>query len=124
MIHVSNLTKYYGDYPAVQDVSFDVPVARSSWIALRILGSSHTNPIFVLVDGKPIRASRRSAQWCLDGVERCWTQKQRFIKADEMADAQQAYDHARQVYRRLVQECDPNEPSFHPSVVSGQGGRP
>ena len=24
MIHVSNLTKYYGDYPAVQDVSFDV----------------------------------------------------------------------------------------------------
>jgi len=25
MIHVSNLTKYYGDYPAVLDVSFDVP---------------------------------------------------------------------------------------------------
>jgi ABC-2 type transport system ATP-binding protein len=24
MIHVSNLTKYYGDYPAVQEVSFDV----------------------------------------------------------------------------------------------------
>jgi len=24
MIHVSHLTKYYGDYPAVQDVSFDV----------------------------------------------------------------------------------------------------
>jgi ABC-2 type transport system ATP-binding protein len=24
LIHVSNLTKYYGDYPAVQDVSFDV----------------------------------------------------------------------------------------------------
>jgi ABC-2 type transport system ATP-binding protein len=25
MIHVSNLTKHYGDYPAIQDVSFDVP---------------------------------------------------------------------------------------------------
>src|SRR5689334_13151419 len=25
VINVSNLTKYYGDYPAVQDVSFDVP---------------------------------------------------------------------------------------------------
>ncbi len=25
MIHVSNLTKYYGDYAAVRDVSFDVP---------------------------------------------------------------------------------------------------
>lgn len=28
MIHVRNLTKYYGDYPAVQDVSFDVPAGR------------------------------------------------------------------------------------------------
>ena len=28
MIHVSNLTKYYGDYPAVQDVSFDVPAGQ------------------------------------------------------------------------------------------------
>src|SRR5947207_2554609 len=25
VIHVSNLTKYYGDYAAVRDVSFDVP---------------------------------------------------------------------------------------------------
>src|SRR5262245_31023221 len=25
MIHVSNLTKYYGDYAAVRNVSFDVP---------------------------------------------------------------------------------------------------
>src|SRR6202789_2690483 len=25
VIHVSKLTKYYGDYPAVRDVSFDVP---------------------------------------------------------------------------------------------------
>jgi len=28
MIHVSKLTKYYGDYPAVQDVSFDVPAGQ------------------------------------------------------------------------------------------------
>src|SRR6184192_2647572 len=28
MIHVSQLTKYYGDYPAVQDVSFDVPAGQ------------------------------------------------------------------------------------------------
>jgi ABC-2 type transport system ATP-binding protein len=28
MIHVRNLTKYYGDYPAIQDVSFDVPAGR------------------------------------------------------------------------------------------------
>lgn len=28
MIHVSHLTKYYGDYPAVQDVSFDVAAGQ------------------------------------------------------------------------------------------------
>src|SRR5262249_41580689 len=28
VIHVSNLTKYYGDYAAVRDVSFDVPAGQ------------------------------------------------------------------------------------------------
>jgi ABC-2 type transport system ATP-binding protein len=28
MIHVSNLTKFYGDYPAIQDVSFDVAAGQ------------------------------------------------------------------------------------------------
>jgi ABC-2 type transport system ATP-binding protein len=28
MIHVKNLTKYYGDYPAIQDVSFDVQAGK------------------------------------------------------------------------------------------------
>ena len=108
---------------ALHAVAFATRIDKSSWVALRILPSSHTNPIFVLVGGKPIRASRRSAQWCLDGVERCWQQKQRFIKADEMADAKQAYDHARAVYRRLIDECDPNEPTVSPTLVSGSSNR-
>jgi hypothetical protein len=90
----------------MRDVSFDVPIPRSSWVALRILPSSHTNPVFVLVGGKPIRASRRSAEWCLKGVDQCWSQKQRFIKAEEMTDSQAAYEHARGVYRRIIGECD------------------
>jgi hypothetical protein len=89
-----------------RDVAFDVPIARSSWVALRILPSSHTNPVFVLVGEKPVRASRRSAEWCLKGVDQCWSQKQRFIKAEELADAQAAYEHARAVYRRIIGECD------------------
>jgi ABC-2 type transport system ATP-binding protein len=28
VIHVSNLTKFYGDYPAIRDVSFDVPAGQ------------------------------------------------------------------------------------------------
>jgi hypothetical protein len=87
-------------------VSFDLEVATSSWVALRILPSSHTNPVFVLVDGRPVRASRRSAQWCLDGVNQCWTQKQARTKAAELDEAARAYEHARKTYARLLAECE------------------
>ena len=90
---------------SIREVSFDVPIKKSSWVALRILASSHTNPIFVSVGGKPIRASVRSAEWCLEGVDKCWSQKERFIKPDEMADAKEAYEHARVTYRQLLGEC-------------------
>ncbi len=89
----------------LQDVSFDVKLERSSWVALRILPSSHTNPIWALVDDKPVRASRRSIEWCLKGVDQCWSQKQTLIAENEMADAKAAYEHARQVYRKLLSEC-------------------
>lgn len=88
----------------VQDLVFDVPVERSSWVALRVLGSSHTNPIFILVAGKPIRASRQSAQWCLAAVNQCWTQKVSKISQRELPDARAAYDHARAVYAKLLSE--------------------
>ncbi len=90
----------------LQDISFDVKLDRSSWVALRVLPSSHTNPIFVLVDGKPIRASKRSAEWCLQGVDQCWSQKERHIKSAEQAEAKAAYDHARTAYRKILSECE------------------
>ncbi len=87
-----------------RSVTFEVPISRSSWVALRVLPSSHTNPVFVLVGDQPIRASRRSAEWCLKSVDQCWSQKQRFIKPQEMDQARAAYDHARQAYRRILDE--------------------
>lgn len=90
----------------LQEVAFDVPITQSSWVAMRILGSSHTNPVFVLVGAKPIRASKRSAEWCLKGVDQCWSQKQRFIRPEEMEDARQAYEYARVAYRRILSECE------------------
>lgn len=89
-----------------RDVRFDAKIDGSSWVALRILPSSHTNPVWVLVGGKPVRAGRRSAEWCLKGVDQCWSQKQRFIKPAEMEDAKQAYAHAREAYRRILSECE------------------
>jgi len=88
----------------LRDMSFEVEVPHSSWVALRILPSSHTNPIFVLVDGKPIRASRKSIEWCLKGVDNCWSQKERFLKGDEKEQGREAYDHARKTYTRLLAE--------------------
>jgi len=89
----------------IQDLSFEVPIAHSSWVALRILPSSHTNPVFVLVGDKPIRASKRSLEWCLASVDKCWSQKERTYAPAELEDARTAYEHARQVYRARLAEA-------------------
>ena len=60
---------------SVSKLTFRHPVTRSGWYAVRILPSSHTNPIFIEVGGLPVR-ERRSIQWCLDSVEQCWKQKE------------------------------------------------
>jgi hypothetical protein len=88
----------------LKEITFEVKIEHSSWVALRILPTSHTNPVFVLVGDKPIRASRRSADWCLKSVDQCWSQKKKLIAAGEMKDAIAAYEHARQVYRKRVTE--------------------
>ncbi len=86
------------------DLNFTYEIERSSWIALRILPSSHTNPIFVLVDSKPVRPSVRSAQWCRQAVDRCWEMKEAKIRAEEKGAAQDAYQSARQIYDRIILE--------------------
>ena len=70
-----------------------------------MLPAAHTNPVFALVGGKSVRASRASAEWCLNAVNQCWTQKAPPHTADRVERSkQQAYDHARDVYRRLINE--------------------
>jgi hypothetical protein len=91
---------------SIRDVAFDVPIDRSSWVALRILPSSHTNPIFITVGGKPVRASRQSAEWCLKAVDQCWSQKAPKISTAERPEAERAYEQARQVYRKILAESD------------------
>jgi len=91
---------------SVRELTFELPVERSSWVALRIYPSAHTNPIFVTVGGKPIRASRKSVEWLLQGVDQCWSQKVSLIAEKERAEAAAAYEHARRVYRRILAESD------------------
>jgi hypothetical protein len=89
-----------------QSLSFDIPVRQSSWVAVRILPSVHTNPVFVEVAGKPIRASRKSAEWCQKAVDVCWDSKSKNIRARELDAAKAAYDNARAVYAAIIQEAD------------------
>ncbi len=86
----------------VQNLTFDVDIPHSSWVAVRIFPSVHTNPVFVEVAGKPIHASRKSAQWCVDAVDTCWKTKEPKIRAEEKEAAKAAYDKARDVYKAIL----------------------
>ena len=87
---------------APHEAAFEIPIATSGWIAVRILGSAHTNPIFVIIGGRPIRASKRSAEWCINGVDQCWSQKSPRINRAVRQTAQLAYDQARARYRQIL----------------------
>ena len=88
----------------LRDFQIPVSISKSSWIAIRILPSVHTNPIFVHVGGKPIRANARSAQWCIDAVKTCWDSKVGMIRDEERKDAKQAYDEAEAIYQTILEE--------------------
>ncbi len=92
----------------MRDVEFTTRIDRSSWVALRVLPSSHTNPVWVTVAGKPVRASRKSVEYCLAAVETCYRQKLGRIRLDERADFEQAYDFARKAYQKLLVETPDN----------------
>lgn len=85
----------------INNISFNYKVEKSCWAAIRIWGSAHSNPVFIIVGGKPIR-EKRSAQWCLEAVEQCWKMKEPNIREAEKADARKAYDAAKAVYRKII----------------------
>ena len=89
---------------STHDLKFSHRPERSCWVAVRIFPSSHTNPIFVEVDGKPIRASRKSAEWCHKWVDVCWEAKQPQIRANELEAAKKEFDFARDQYARIAEE--------------------
>jgi hypothetical protein len=91
---------------APHDVSFDLQVERSSWVAIRHFPQMHTNPVTVLVAGKPIRASRASAQWCVGVIEQLWRVRGPGIKEDERAEAEKTFQKALAIYRKIAAEAE------------------
>ena len=88
-----------------QAVGFQLQIARSSWVALRVMPSAHTHPVFVTVGAKPLRASRRSAEWCRACVDKIWEVKSPFMRESERPAAAAAFDHARATYEAIAKEC-------------------
>ncbi len=87
-----------------ENISFDYAITQSSWVALRVFPSSHTNPVFVVVNNQPIRV-KQSALWCRQAVDQCWKMKQPAIRSNERAAAQAAYDQARKVYDKMIEQA-------------------
>lgn len=92
-----------------QDLRWDIDIERSSWVAVRIFPSMHTNPVFVHVDNKPICPNKKSAQWCRDAVEVCWNKKRPQIRPEERDAAEAAYNAAREYYDRAIAQSPTNE---------------
>ncbi len=86
-----------------KEVTFTYPIKHSSWVALRVFPSSHTNPVFITVNGKPIR-ERKSIEWCRKAVDQCWKMKESRISPAERGAAAAAYEEARKVYDKAALE--------------------
>lgn len=92
------------------ELRFDIPIERSSWIAVRQFPQLHTNPVNVIVDGEPIRASRGSALWCAESVRLLWKNRNRFIAESERPTAKEAYERSlKQFLTRAGQATDDKE---------------
>ncbi len=94
----------------IHDLSFEINVDRSSWVALRHFPQMHTNPVNVMVEGKPIRVSRKSAQWCIGCIEQLWRVRGQpgqgpRIAEDERAEAEKTFQWAIEQYRRIAAEA-------------------
>jgi len=88
----------------LRDEAFDVDIPASAWVALRILPSSHSNPVWVNVGDQKIR-SKRSLEWCLAAVEQCYKQKLGRVRLSEQGEMTRAYEFAKSEYRRLLTEA-------------------
>ena len=82
-----------------------IPMPQSGWVALRHFPQFHTNPVTIRVAGKPVRASRDSARWCLEVIDQLWRNREQAISPAERREAAEAFERARVRYRQIAQEC-------------------
>ncbi len=89
----------------IHELETEWAIDESAWVALRSFPQLHTNPVNVIVGGRPIRASKESAQWCETAVKILWKNRHHHINEDERGAARAAYDRAIARYREIAAEC-------------------
>jgi hypothetical protein len=89
------------------DLTFVLTIDRSSWIAIRHFPQMHTNPVNVIVNDQPIRASRRSALWAVGMIEQLWRVRNGVIAESERAEAERVFQWAIQRYRKIAEDSPP-----------------
>jgi hypothetical protein len=60
----------------------------------------------VLVGETPVRASRKSAEWCGKFVDVLWKENERRIRPRERRAAADAWEHAHTTYGKIWRECE------------------
>jgi hypothetical protein len=88
----------------IHDISFNQEIKQSSWITLRSYPQLHTNPVMIKVGGKPIRASKESAKWCIGVIEQLWRVRKNAIVENERDEAEKTFLKAIEVYKKIAAE--------------------
>ena len=88
----------------IHELRFSIPIEHSSWVALRHFPQLHTNPVNVIVGGKPIRAARESARWCEETIELLWKNRQNAISPAERDEARETFGRAKKAYQQIAAE--------------------
>jgi hypothetical protein len=89
----------------VHSLKLQLPIERSSWVALRQFPQLHTNPVRVMVAGRPIRASVESARWCSEMTRRLWKNRKKRIDKSEREAAQAAFERTWKKFAQIADEA-------------------
>lgn len=87
------------------DIEFTAKIESSSWVAVRAFPHMHSNPIEVLVNNRPIRASSESARWCIEVIKQLWRQREKNIAPHERMEAKKTFDDAIDEYQQRAGEA-------------------
>ena len=101
--------------PRVRLFDVEVPLERSSWIALRVRGSdhpsvfdgtvwAHTSPVYVNVAGRGI-ASRQDAEYFVDWIEqmlRVVNARNRYASVEDRRRVEMLFRRAQNEFRKMA----------------------